>query len=115
LVSIERTYRSRPFELVSISLDDLAAKDETLKFLTQVHLTASNYIYKSGDKDALASALDKEWPGPIPYTLLIAPGGKIIYRHTGAIDGLELRKAIVDYMGRTYASLNPPTMAPATK
>ena len=40
--------------------------------------------------------------GPIPYTMLIAPGGKVIYRHTGAIDPAEVKKAIVEYLGRTY-------------
>jgi hypothetical protein len=36
--------------------------------------------------------------------MLIAPGGKVIYRHTGQIDPLEVKKAIVGYVGRTYAS-----------
>jgi len=33
--------------------------------------------------------------------VLIAPGGKVLYRKTGAIDPLEVRKAIVGYLGRT--------------
>ena len=35
-------------------------------------------------------------------TLLIAPGGKIIYRHSGVIDPLEVKKAIVDVIGRYF-------------
>jgi peroxiredoxin len=104
LVEIHRTYRTRGFELISISLDDLAKKDQALKALTADHLSATNYIYGADNKDALAAALDKEWPGPIPYTVLIAPGGKVIYRHGGRIDLAELKKAIVGYMGRTYAN-----------
>ena len=38
----------------------------------------------------------------MPYTLLIAPGGKVIYRKVGAIDPLEVKRAIVGYLGRTY-------------
>jgi len=30
--------------------------------------------------------LDKDWPGPVPYTLLIEPGGKVLYRKSGAAD-----------------------------
>jgi hypothetical protein len=55
------------------------------------------------DRDTFADALDKEWPGPVPYSLLIAPGGKVIYRSkTGAIDPREMKRAIVDFLGRTY-------------
>ena len=54
------------------------------------------------DRDALADALDAEWNGALPHTLLIAPGGKIVYRHTGMIDPLEVKKAVVDYVGRYF-------------
>ena len=52
----------------------------------------------------MAEALDKKWPGPLPYTVLIAPGGKVIYRKLDTIDPLKLKKAIVQKLGRTYAS-----------
>ena len=42
-------------------------------------------------------------PGPVPYTVLIAPNGKVIYRKHDAIDAAKLRKAIVEHLGRTYA------------
>jgi hypothetical protein len=31
----------------------------------------------------------------VPYTVLIAPDGKVIYRETGSIDPLVLKRAIV--------------------
>ena len=103
LVSIHRMYRGRPFEMVTISMDDPAKKrDEALKVLTDNKVSARNYLLETKDRDAFAKALDKDWPGPVPYTLLIAPGGKVIYRKTGAIDPLELRRAIVGHLGRTY-------------
>ena len=33
---------------------------------------------------------------------LIEPGGKIIYRRLGLIEPLELKKTIVEYVGRYY-------------
>ena len=60
------------------------------------------YTASSGDHDAFAEALDKEWPGPVPYTLVVAPGGKVVYRKVGAIDPLEVKRAIVSHLGRTY-------------
>lgn len=103
-VTMHRMYRKRNFELVTISMDEPDAKVAALKTLRENHASTANYIASVKDKDALAEALDKEWPGPIPYTLLIAPGGKVIYRHSGPIDPLELRRKIADTLGRTYAN-----------
>jgi peroxiredoxin len=102
LTTINRMYRGRPFRMVTISVDEPDKKAEPLDLLKENHLSATNYIAKVKDHDSLAEALDKDWPGPVPYTLLIAPGGKILYRKTGAIEPLELKRAIVSYLGRTY-------------
>jgi len=40
--------------------------------------------------------------GPVPHTVLIAPGGKVLYRKSGSCDPLAIKRAIVDYLGRTY-------------
>jgi peroxiredoxin len=107
LVEMHRMYRKRDFELVTISLDVADDKDKAAQTLREQHASAKNYLFDSTDRDKLAEALDPEWPGPLPYTLLIAPGGKILYRRSGAIEPLELKRAIVDHLGRTYASRKP--------
>jgi len=94
--------RGRNFRLVTISLDDHAKVDNALRVLRENHVSATNYILSSTDRDKFAEALDRQWPGPVPYTIVIAPGGKILYRKTGAIDPLEVKRAIVGYLGRTY-------------
>lgn len=48
------------------------------------------------------TALDKDLLGGVPCTILIRPGGEVIYRRLGTIDPLELKKAIVGYLGRYY-------------
>ena len=102
LVEIHRMYRGRGFQLATISLDEPEKKDSALEMLKKFHVAATNYQMKTESKDKFAEALDKEWPGPVPYTMLVAPGGKVIYRKTGAVDPLELKRAIVGYLGRTY-------------
>ena len=103
-VTMHRMYRGRKFELVTISLDEPEEKEAALQVLREQHVSATNYLSAASTRDKLAEALDANWEGPIPYTLLVAPGGKILYRHSGPIDPLEVRRAIVDYLGRTYAS-----------
>jgi peroxiredoxin len=102
LVTMNRMYRKREFQMVTISLDDPDKEESALKTLKENHVSATNMILDTDKLDKFAEALDKEWQGPIPHTLLIAPGGKVIYRKSGPIDSLEVKRAIVDYLGRTY-------------
>ena len=104
LVTVNRMYRKRRFETITISLDSVRNKDQALRFLKEKQVSATNYIFDSDDRDKFAEALDPKWPGPVPYTLLIAPGGKVIYRKHDTFDPMELKKAVVKYLGRTYAS-----------
>ena len=101
-VTMNRMYRRRPFKMITISLDDPAKRDEALRVLKENHVSATNYVLGSPDRDKFAEVLDREWPGPIPYTLVIAPGGKVLYRKSGQVDPLELKRAIVGHIGRTY-------------
>jgi hypothetical protein len=95
-------YRRRPFEFVTISIDAPDRFDAALAFLKDQRASGKNYIYAGDDRNALAEALDDRWSGALPLTLLVKPGGEIIYRREGRIDPLELKRAIVDVLGRTY-------------
>jgi peroxiredoxin len=100
-VDMNRMYRNREFELVTISMDNLEKKNTAMTFLTRKQASMKNYILK-GDKYAFIEALDKKWEGALPYTLFIAPGGKIIYGKQGIIDPLEVKRIVADHIGRTY-------------
>jgi thiol-disulfide isomerase/thioredoxin len=102
LVNINRMYRLRAFEMVTISGDMPSKKDAVIKFLKDKQVSCTNYQFNSEDRTELGEALDKDWEGGIPYTVIIKPGGEIIYRHTGAIDPMEVKKVIIGYVGRYY-------------
>jgi peroxiredoxin len=102
LVTMHRMYRRRDFELITISADPPEQKEQALKFLKEQHASCQNYIFESEDVYQLVDVVDKEWPGALPYTLLVAPGGKILYRKHGENDPLEVRRAIVEHLGRVY-------------
>ena len=102
LVNINRMYRGRAFEMVTISGDVPSKKDDVIKFLKNKQVSSVNYLFNSDDRTELGEALDKGWEGGIPYTVIIKPGGEIIYRHTGPIEPLEVKKVIVGYLGRYY-------------
>lgn len=102
LVEINRMYRRRDFEMVSLSLDGPDARARVHSFLRGQQASFTNYVYNGSDVYALIEAVDPDWPGAIPYTLLIKPGGEVLYRHLGMIDPLEVKRTIVAYLGRTY-------------
>jgi peroxiredoxin len=104
LVATFRMYRGRGLEVVTVSADFPDARADALKFLKARHASTRNVILDSDDSYALIDALDPKWPGALPYTILVAPGGEVLYRSTGSFDVRALRRAIVGYYGRYYHS-----------
>ena len=105
LVSLHRIYRGRDFELVTVNADDAAKRDKALEFLKTQQASTRNYAFDEGDPYALIEAVDPKWQGGLPHTILVAPGGEVIYRSEGAFEMLKLRKAIVGWLGRYYHSV----------
>ena len=90
--------------MYTLSTDSPDRKAEALKVLEQNHVSCRNFIFNTDDKDQLAEALDPKWEGPVPYTILIAPGGEIVKRWKDEIDPSELKSEISTRLGKTYAS-----------
>jgi thiol-disulfide isomerase/thioredoxin len=88
-------FRHRDFEMVTLAAQFPDETPKVLKFLQEHHASTRNLIFGATDKYALVEALDPEWTGALPYTLLVGPDGKVLYRESGSIDFLALRRAIV--------------------
>jgi thiol-disulfide isomerase/thioredoxin len=95
LIEQNLRFRHRDFELVTLAAQFPDEEPKVLKYLQQHQASTRNLIFASTDKYALIEALDPEWGGALPYTLLIGADGKILYRETGSLDFLALRRAIV--------------------
>ncbi|MGZ8558486.1 MAG: redoxin family protein [Chitinophagaceae bacterium] len=103
-ITINRMYRGRDFEFISISADNPARKDKVQKFLQKQQASNTNYLFSVDDKYKLIEIIDPKWQGALPYTILVEPGGKIVYAKQGTIDPAEMKKKIVDHpmIGRFY-------------
>ncbi len=101
LVDTYRMYRHRQFELITISANDFDDKDKVLTFLKKYEASNTNYIMND-DSDDIFDAIGHGWNGGLPFSLLIKPGGEVVFQETGMVDSLELRRAIVKVIGRTY-------------
>jgi len=104
LVSLNRIYRGREFEVVTVNADDAGKRERALEFLKTQQSSTRNVAFDKGDPYALIEAVDSKWQGALPHTILVAPGGEVIYRSEGAFDTLTLRKAIVGWLGRYFYS-----------
>lgn len=103
-VTMNRMYRKRDFEFISISADDPAKKGKALQFLQKQQASNANYIFSIDDKYQLIEAVDPNWQGALPYTILVEPGGKIVYARQGIINPLQMKKTIIEHplLGRYY-------------
>jgi thiol-disulfide isomerase/thioredoxin len=102
LVTANRMYRRRDFEMITISIDSPGRKNAVLSLLKQKQASCWNYIFDGQDTYSLMTTIDKSLLGGIPYVVLVRPGGEVIYRALGVADPHELKKAIVGYVGRYY-------------
>jgi peroxiredoxin len=118
LVSISHRFANRDFEVITISVDDPKDEAKVKRFLEKQNATVpnrvqrslkaegrrtNNYLFTGANPEALMQALDPEAPGPVPFTVVIAPGGKIIYHHAGIIDVADLSAKLVDQLGAYYS------------
>jgi peroxiredoxin len=97
-----RMYRVRDFDLVTVSTNMPDERAGVLKMLEKQHASSRNLLFGTDDTFALQAAFDPRWRTGVPYTVLIAPGGKIVYERQGDIDFLELRRTILANMPADY-------------
>lgn len=103
-LNINRMYRNRDFEFVTICADKPDKKDKALTTLKRLQASSKNYIYNSDDIYKLIELVDPKWQGALPYTILVEPNGKIVYQKQGAINSLKMKTLIVEHplIGRYF-------------
>ena len=106
LVEMWHMYRGRPFDLVTVSVNYPDEKKGVLTALERHHAASRNLLFGSTDGYALQKVFDPEWNGAVPYTALLAPDGKVIWKYQGELDMLSLKRIILaalpddDYIGQ---------------
>ena len=110
---IEATYRMysvRGFELVTVAANPPELRTAVRQMLEKQHATSRNLMFASGDTKSFECAFDPGWDSAqessLPYTVLIAPDGKIAYRMLGVLDMLELRRTILANFDWEYAGFS---------
>lgn len=117
LVTTQRKFGTREFELITISVDDPKDQEKAKAFLEKQgaglldrlkpslkdeNRTTNSYLFTGADAEQMMKGLDPDWQGGYPDTVLVARDGKILWRQGGKIDGEELRQKILEVMGPYY-------------
>ena len=95
LVKIDREFRPRGLDFVTISLDDLAEiKRDVPKFLAAMKAEMPAFLLKTADEDAAIQLVAPDWRGGLPFTILLDSAGKIAYSRMGVVKPDILRLEI---------------------
>jgi peroxiredoxin len=90
-----RMFRRRDFDLVTVSTNLPDEKAGVMKLLQAQHASNRNLQFATEDTYGLQAAFDPHWEAGVPYTMVIAPGGKVLYQKQGELDILEVRRVIL--------------------
>jgi peroxiredoxin len=101
-----RMYGVRDLELVTVAANMPDEKNSVMRMLEKMHATSRNLLFASEDTAGLQAAFDPGWESAVPYTVLIAPDGKVLYRKQGSVDMLELRRTILANLPSDYVGFN---------
>jgi len=102
-------FRGRDFDLVTVAANLPDEKPGVVKFLEKQHASTRNLQFASDDTYAMQAAFDAKWDAGVPFTMLIAPGGQVLYQKIGEVDVLELRRIILANLPMPTTSATAPT------
>lgn len=95
LVKIDKEFRPRSLEFVTVSLDAIEdIKTSVPKFLDSMKATMPAYLLNASDPEPAINLVDRNWRGDLPATYLYNEKGEIVYKHIGRVNTAELREAI---------------------
>src|SRR2546421_10276936 len=95
LLKIDKDYKGRGLEFVTVSLDDPGdIKTSVVQFLQTMHSSMPAYLLNVVDPEPSIKEVDASWGGGLPATFLFDAQGNLVFKHMGRVKPEELRAAI---------------------
>lgn len=98
MVKLYDKYRNRGVDVIVISVDGVEDEAKVVEFLRQQKAKMPAFIKKPGDSEKFINAVDRDWPGAIPYTVVYdrngKPFAKLLGDHTFAQFEAIVKKAL---------------------
>lgn len=96
-----RMYRLRSFDFVTVATNPPNEAPAVLDFLKKQYASSPNKQFASADAASLQAAWGAKWKSDTPFTMVLAPDGKVLYQKEGKLDILDLRRVILANMPDT--------------
>lgn len=94
LVKIDGEYKGK-IDFITITLDfEEELTTGVPKFLTDMKAQMPTYLLLTADETAAIQMVSKDWGGGLPFTILIAPDGKVTYSHQGVVKHAVLKELL---------------------
>jgi peroxiredoxin len=95
LQKMVRMYKKRSLDIVTISINSPDEKKFVQSFLEERHAINRNLLFSGADSGDAVTAFGFGWRGGVPFTVLIGMNGEVLYESQGAMNVLEVRRAIL--------------------
>jgi peroxiredoxin len=95
LLETYRMFRRRDFDLLTVSMNNPEEKDTVMKVLQENHAASRNLQFASAEIIPMETTFDARWDPAAPFTMALAPGGRVIYEEMGDLDVIALRRAVL--------------------
>jgi hypothetical protein len=80
---------------VGVSSNDPSERQDVLAFLQAQHASNRNLLFAKPDIYGLQAAFDPNMPSAVPFTVLMAPDGDVLYQETGVLSLVQARRVIL--------------------
>ncbi|HLH40920.1 MAG TPA: TlpA disulfide reductase family protein [Bryobacteraceae bacterium] len=94
LATLAEKLRTRGFELVTVSTDELSKEAAALKVLAEDRVSGTAYIKKAADDDKFYDSIDKDWGGAVPAMFLYDRNGRKVKSFIGETPLKDIQAAI---------------------
>ena len=88
-------YRGRAYDFVTVNTNATTDADLVTDFLKSQHASSTNLQLALADLPWVEAG--SSWQPDGEYTVVIAPGGKIVYAQKGPIEILNVRRAALSH------------------
>jgi hypothetical protein len=85
----------RPVEVWTVSTDPRGKIMAVYDYLKRQYATTANLHVASGSAADAMAAFGMKWNAAQPFTVVIGPDGKVLFRKEGSIDIYEVRRHIL--------------------
>ena len=96
LVKLQQTYTEKGVDVVFISIDDDDAKTKrkVISFLKKMNVSSQTYIKRRGNDEAFINAVNPQWSGALPTTLVYKRNGELAALKSEELNYAELQRLI---------------------